>query len=450
MSLNTLYNDLMLIFVLLIIGVVVRTFVKPFQRWFLPAAFIGGVIGLILGQQVLGVIEIPASFGGFNGMLMRVIMACSVLGVNVDLSKLRDHLDYTFCNAFLFGMQIFVGLALAEAFTAVWTDMPFGWGILGVLAYFGSHGTAAAGGEILVDMLPQLTEGAVGVGLLLATGGLVVSMTVGMYIVNYGVRKGWATFVKEPEKQPDWFYRGVLPPEERKAIGEYTTTPNAVNPIMLHLGVVGVSYAIGWAIFQGLIKLFPILTQLHPMLFGLVGGIILWPVIRKLNLAGYFDRRIFNLIAGVCLEIIIVTAMANIEIDLMTKFFVPLLAHIVICCALTIFFAIWFFRKVRNPQWFEKCCMAIGTCTGSSTNGLALVRAIDPQAQSIAPEAHGVYNGLFWWNNLFNPILPTMVVLYSMWYTLGLGLAFMLAAGVLAYLVFRKQVRAREASEGKS
>ncbi|MCC8180956.1 MAG: hypothetical protein LIP23_08620 [Planctomycetes bacterium] len=449
MSLNSLFNDFMLLSVLLIIGVIIRSFVKPFQRWFLPAAFIGGIVGLFLGQQFLGIIEIPSSFGGFNGTLMRIIMACSVLGVNIDLSKLRDHLDYTFCNAFLFGLQIALGLLLAEGLTAIWTDMPFGWGILGVLAYFGSHGTAAAGGEILIDMLPQITEGAVGVGLLLATGGLIISMTVGMYIVNYGVKRGWGTFVKEPEKQPDYFYRGILPQEARQPIAEYTTTPNAVNPIMLHLGVVAVSYAIGWAIFYFLIKMFPILAQLHPMLFGLVGGIILWPLMRKFNLAGYCDRRIFNLIAGVCLEIIIVTAMASIQVDLVTRFFIPLLIHIIVCCGITVFFCIWFFRKVRNPQWFEKCCMAIGTCTGSSTNGLALVRAIDPQAQSIAPEAHGVYNGLFWWNNLFNPILPTMVVLYSLWTTVGLGIAFMVGAGLLAYLVFRKQVRAREASEGK-
>lgn len=447
MSLNSLYNDFMLLSVLLIIGVIIRSYVKPFQRWFLPAAFIGGIVGLFLGQQFIGVIEIPPTFGGFNGVLMRVIMACSVLGVNVDLSKLRDHLDYTFANAFLFGMQIVVGLLLAETLAAVWTGMPFGWGILGVLAYFGSHGTAAAGGEILVDLLPNLTEGAVGVGLILATGGLIVSMTAGMYVVNYGVRKGWATFVKEPEKQPDYFYRGILPKEARQSIGDCTTTPNAVNPIMLHLGIVAVAYAIGWAIFYYLIKLFPILTQLHPMLFGLVGGILLWPALRRLKLDGYFDRRIFNLIAGVCLEIIIVTAMASIQIDIITRFFVPLLIHIVVCCGLTVFFCIWFFRKIRNPQWFEKCCMSLGTCTGSSTNGLALVRAMDPHSESIGPEAHGVYNGLFWWNNLFNPILPTMVVMYSLWVTVGLGAAFMLVAGVLAYLVFRRQVRAREAAE---
>ncbi|MCC8167033.1 MAG: hypothetical protein LIQ31_13005, partial [Planctomycetes bacterium] len=84
MTFNSLFNDFMLLCVLLINGVIIRTYVKPFQRWFLPAAFIGGIAGLFLGQQFIGVIEIPASFSGFNGMLMRIIMACSVLGVDVD------------------------------------------------------------------------------------------------------------------------------------------------------------------------------------------------------------------------------------------------------------------------------------------------------------------------------------------------------------------------------
>lgn len=448
MSLNSLYNDFMLLLVLLVVGVIVRSYVKPFQRWFLPAAFIGGIVGLIFGHQVLGVITIPSTFGGFNGVLMRIIMACSVLGVNIDLSKLRDHLDYTFANAFLFGAQIVLGLVVAEALASYWTGMPIGWGILGVLAYFGSHGTAAAGGEILINHAHAAAEGAVGVGLILATGGLICSMTVGMYVVNYGVRRGWGAFVKEPEAQPDWYYNGILPAEERKSIGETTTTPNCINPIILHLGIVAVAYALGWAIFYYFIKLFPILQQLHPMLFGLVGGIILWPVMRKLKLDGYVDRRIFNLIASMCLEIIIVTAMASIEIDLVNRFWLPLLIHVVVNCGFTVFFVIWYFKKVRNPQWFEKCVMSLGTCTGSSTNGLALVRAIDPHGQSIAPEAHGVYNGLFWWNNLFNPILPVMVLTYSFGAMIGLGMAFVIGAGVLSILVFHKQVKARKQSEG--
>ena len=48
------------------------------------------------------------------------------------------------------------------------------------------------------------------VGMVLSTLGLIVAMLVGMIMVNFGIRKGWGTYVKEPKKQPDYFYGGVF------------------------------------------------------------------------------------------------------------------------------------------------------------------------------------------------------------------------------------------------
>lgn len=57
---------------------------------------------------------------------------------------------------------------------------------------------------------------------------------------------------------------------------------------------------------------------------------------------------------------------------------IPILVHIFLSCTLTTVFVMCFFRKVGNPQWFEKALMVLGICTGSGPNGLASVRAIDP------------------------------------------------------------------------
>ena len=53
------FNALMLFGLLLLTGMVVRELVPPLQKILLPASLIGGLVGLILGQQVLGLIEIP-------------------------------------------------------------------------------------------------------------------------------------------------------------------------------------------------------------------------------------------------------------------------------------------------------------------------------------------------------------------------------------------------------
>ncbi|MDY3867734.1 MAG: sodium/glutamate symporter, partial [Pyramidobacter sp.] len=389
------------------------------------------------GQQVAGVVTVPASFPQFNAVLMRIIMTCVVLGVSVNVKKLKDHLDYTFANTFLYGAQLVVGILIALACASSWPGMPAGWGALGTFAYFGSHGGAAAAGSVLEELG---SEGAVGIGMILATGGLIASMTVGMLVVNYGVKKGWATFVKEPKAQPEHFYHGLLPKDQRESIGSMTTTPVSINPLAFHLAIIMLAYAIGYGLFQAIIVYVPVLAKVNAMLYGLVGGLILWPVMCKLKLDGYVDRKILNQICGFSLEVLIVTSMATLQLDLVSKYAVPLALHIVISCALTIAFCVWYFKEIGNEQWFEKCVMVVGTCTGSSPNGLALVRAIDPNSESCAPEAHGVYNALFWWNNLLTPVIPAMFI-SSMWGTVGLGLVFAVVSMFLAFAVFRKKAR---------
>lgn len=423
---------------LLIAGFVVRSYCKPLQKLFLPASVIGGVIGLILGEQVLGVITIPESFASFNGILMRIIMTCVVLGINVNASKMLEHLDYTLTNIFLYGAQMMIGVLLMLFFENIIPGMPEGWGILSTFAYFGSHGNAAAAGGVLEEMGVQ---GAVDIGMVLATGGLIWSMVVGMAVVNYGVRKGWTTFVKNPEKQPDYFYGGILPADKKEPIGHCTTTTVAVNPLAFQLGLIMVCYALGLGIFTILVRFIPVLSKINAMLYGMVGGLIMWPVMRKVHVDQYVDKKTLNNISGFCLEILIVTAISSLSLDILTKYWLPLLVNIVVICALTTVFCLWFFRKVGNPEWFEKCLMVIGTCTGSSPNGLALVRAVDPDSECCAPQAHGVYNAIFWWNNLLTPILPA-VILTSVWTLLGIDALFIVVSGVLMIILIAKKKKA--------
>lgn len=435
MTLASLFQDIMIMSLLLVGGFVIRSFCSPLQKLFLPASVVGGILGLILGPQVLGWIAIPETFPQFNSIMMRVIMTCVVFGVTVNASRLLEHMDYALTNIFLYGLQMIIGVLIALGCASFAPGMPKGWGILGTFAYFGSHGSAAAAAEVLVD---QGSVGAVDIGMVLATGGLVWSMVVGMIVVNWGVRKGWTTFVKNPEKQPDYFYRGILPPEEREIIGITTTSTVAVNPAIFQLGLIMLCYALGYGIFVVLIKYIPILARVNAMLYGMIGGLIVWPVMRKTRTDGYVDKKTLNLISGFCLEILIVTAIASLSLDIVAKYWLPLTIHIVVSCALTTIFCIWFFKKVGNPEWFEKCVMVIGTCTGSSPNGLALVRAVDPNSESCAPQAHGVYNAIFWWNNLLTPILP-LVIISSVWKLLGVASLFVFGAIILMFMLFGRK-----------
>ncbi|MCI8511474.1 MAG: sodium:glutamate symporter [Lachnospiraceae bacterium] len=429
MTLASLYQDMMVMSLLLMGGFVIRAFCKPLQRLFLPASVVAGVIGLVLGQQVLGIITIPESFPSFNGIMMRVIMTCVVLGISVTAKQMKEHMDYALANIFLYGTQMLIGIAIMLLMSPMSPGIPEGWGILGTFAYFGSHGSAGAAAAILEE---GGAAGATSIGMVLATGGLIWSMVVGMWVVNYGVKKGWATFVKNPEKQPDYFYRGLLPEDKKESIGSTTTSPVAINPLALQLGLIMLCYALGYGIFTVVVKFVPIFSKINAMLYGMLGGLILWPVMKKTHTDGYVDRKTLNQINGFCLEILITTSIASLSLDVIVKYWLPLLVHVLVCCTFTTVFLLWYFKKIGNPQWFEKCLMVLGCCTGASANGLALVRAVDPNSESCAPTAHGVYNAIFWWNNLLTPIIPAMI-LVNLWSVIGV--AGLLAGGAVILML---------------
>lgn len=54
MTLMDVAHDFAVVSILLAIGYFLRMKVKLFQRLFLPASIIGGLVGLIIGPQILG------------------------------------------------------------------------------------------------------------------------------------------------------------------------------------------------------------------------------------------------------------------------------------------------------------------------------------------------------------------------------------------------------------
>ena len=59
--------------------------------------------------------------------------------------------------------------------------------------------------------------------------------------------------------------------------------------------------------------------------------------------------------------------------------------------------------------------MAFGVGTGNTATGLALVRAVDPDSNSSAPDNHGIYSAVMCWKEAFGGLVP-------MWTMSGIGM----------------------------
>lgn len=331
---NAILTDLTWLGLFLIIGLIVRELVKPLQKIFLSASIIGGLILLFLGPQVLNVVPIPEGFSGYNGAMIRFIMCALVFGTNISKEKLQSYGDYMMVVHSVYGLQMALGLLIGVLCGVIWKTLPTGWGFLAVQAFYGGHGTAAAAGTAFSDACGITDYG--DLGIVMATFGIIIAMTVGMVVVNYGVRKGWSTFVHEVQKQPEYFYGGILPKDQQTSVGTQLTTSTSVNALALQFAFVLLSMWIGERVGGLVVMAVPLLKSVSTLAWDTLGGVIGWYLCKFTKLDRFVDKKTVNQLSGLALEILLVSSMATLNLTVLAANIVPLIIMTVIICGLTI------------------------------------------------------------------------------------------------------------------
>ncbi|GKH49723.1 sodium/glutamate symporter [Eubacteriales bacterium] len=404
MTFGAMLTEMTIFGVFLIAGFLIRELIKPLQKLFIPSSIIGGVIALVGGQQILGLWEVPASFSSYSGTLIRFVMCSIIFGVTLNLDKMKSYGDYMMVVHSVYGWQMALGIGLGALFCKIWPSLPTGWGFQGVQSFYGGHGTAGAAGAVFEEI--TASTDVTSIGMVLATFGLVFAMVFGMMVVNFGVRRGWATFVKEPQKQPPSFYGGLLPKEEQKSIGTALTSSISVNAVALQFAWILAAMFVGEKLFALIGTFLPVVKQMPLLTYDTVGGLILYPILKMVKLDTFVDKKTVSQLSGCALEILILGAVATLNISVVISNAVPLLLFTAIMCGLTVVWPLFMAHKTCSEQWFEKALMIIGQSTGATPTGLALVRAVDPNSECCAPDAHGIYSGLTFWTTFFTALLP--------------------------------------------
>jgi len=389
---------------------------------------------LVMGPQVLNLVTIPKSFGGFSGAMIRFILCALVFG-GFSAKKLIDYGDYIMVLHSVYGMQLALGVFVGIVCEGFWNTLPAGWGYLAAESFHGGHGRATAAGNVFKGVTS--ISDYIDIGLVLSTFGIIIAMTVGMVVVNWGVRKGYAAFVKDVAIQPDYFYGGLLPEEKQVPIGTQKITGTSVNALALQMGFILASMWVGELIGKLFVFAFPVLKGVALLAWDTVGGIAGWYVVKLFGMTKFVDKKTINQLAGLALEVLLVGAMATLNVKVLVTNIVPLLIITVIICLLTIVWTLFMAKMTCRDQWFEKAAMIIGCATGATPTGLALVRAIDPNSQSCAAEAHGVYCGVTFWIYFFTSILPPLLAVGSNTLTYVVGLLQFVIPVLIGFLVFR-------------
>lgn len=170
--------------------------------------------------------------------------------------------------------------------------------------------------------------------------------------------------------------------------------------------------------------------ELTEKVLGIIGAIIIWPIMCKTKTDIYVDKKTVSNISGFALEYLIVSAVGTISISAMVSFIVPIIIYCVLMLAILTFLYVYMSAKFCKEQWFEKMVNVFGQCIGNAATGMTLLRCIDPKSESCSGDASGMQL------LLFMPVWVGMIALGPV-IAMGAGGTWkLLAMGAVLMVVF--------------
>ncbi|MBP0000462.1 MAG: sodium:glutamate symporter [Cyanobacteria bacterium SID2] len=462
-NLQDAFFAFVIIAILLLVGRLIRQKVPILRALYIPSSIVAGVVALLLGPQVLGQLVSPDSpwvEGVFSedirqvwkqspGVFINVVFAALFLGETLPSPRdiwRKAAPQVAFGQSLAWGQYV-VGLLLTLlVLTPVFGMSPIA-GALIEIAFEGGHGTAAGMAGTFTELgFPDGSDLALG----LATVGIVAGIVSGILLANWGRRRGLVASAKlEPSTaESDDLEITHLEHPDIVAARKRLMRDLLIDPISLNLGFVGLAIVIGWGILEvlkqveaatwgqngltiiGYVPLFPM---------ALVGGIVVQALLARLRLAPLVMRSLMERIAGVALDVTIVTALASISLTALGANLVPFALLALAGITWNVLAFVFLAPRILPTFWFERGIGDMGQSMGVTATGILLLRMVDPQNRSGAFESFA-YKQLFFepivGGGLFTAAAPALIVQLGGWGTLLLTgglLAFWLGMGLLVF-----------------
>ncbi len=390
---------------LLLLGKVLRSMIPLFQKLYLPASVIGGLLGLIL-INTIGKSISPnwfASWDALPGFLINIVFASLFLGAPIP--KMRGIWNIT-APQLCFGQiiawgQYAVGIGLTAVVLLPLFGVPIQFGNLLEIGFEGGHGTVAG----LTETFRHFDWSAGrDLGFAMATGGMILGITIGMMLINWAARRGHITNIRSFEDQSKLEQRGVYPPQEQPPAGRQTVFSDSVDSLALHIALIGIAVLIGYGLKELLlafdaiapegVRKLRILPSFPLFPLCMIGGLLLQVILRMTKLHIIVDHGQMQRLAGAALDFLVLSAVASIRLYFVAAYWLPMLLLIVFGTLWNILCVLYLGPKLFKVDWFERSIAEFGQAMGVTATGLLLLRTVDPENKTCAASAFG-YKQLF-------------------------------------------------------
>jgi len=430
----TIVVDLGIISALMLLGKLIRVKVKGIQRFLIPPAVIAGILGLILGPEVLGWLPLSGSLGTYAGILIAFVFAAlpfTSTSKAREVAKVKRMWGYSQGGMLLqWGFGGLLGILILGK---IW-PLNDSFGITMPAGFCGGHGSAAALGDAFANFGQ---DEVLTLAMTSATVGIICSIVMGLIYLRIGTKRGWSACLTEAENLPEELRTGLVQPENRKSIGEGMFSTISISTLTFNLSVIALVVLGGYLISKGVTRMAPSL-ELPVFSCSYIVGMLVKMVCDRTKVSERICPETSSSLSGAFTDYLVAFGIASIKISVVTQYLVPMI--ILFACGLLFTTCYVFFaaKHIFKEYWFEKAMFSWGWFTGTMAMGMALLRIADPESRSHCVDHYGIAY-IF-----IAPVEIALITFAPIIFCSGYGLLFasvsaVLGLTIMSYMIYNKR-----------
>lgn len=385
----------------MLVGNIIRRKVGFMNRSLIPTALIGGLLIFLLklipafndliDKDIMEIVTYHTLALGFIAMSLRVKKETCVTSTTkvIETGVLTIG---TYIVQAIVGLLISIPLFLYCIDSEWFSNIFYSAGLLLPMGYGQGPGQALNFGSIYQEhaMLSGLPFQGKDFGLSIAAIGFIVGSVVGVIYMNILRRKGKLTIIKDKQAikttMDDYETDNDIPHSE--SVDKLTVTLSMIFVVYmfvylfmmimnsLHLG----------NLWENSIK--PLIWGFN-FFWGILFASVMKMVVKFLRRKEimhreYLNDYLLNRSSGFFFDIMIVAGTAAISFENLKAFILPLLLLCLLGAVATFIYVHWVCKELYKGYKYEGFFAMFGTLTGTASNGMILLREIDPKYETPA------------------------------------------------------------------
>ncbi|UOQ87358.1 sodium/glutamate symporter [Gracilibacillus salinarum] len=379
--------DFIYISIILAIATVFKTRIPILNKLIIPTSMIAGFIGLLLGEELLGIIPFDQDM---LGNLVYHLMAIGFIALSLKERNMENtpgvmNAGMLIVTGYVLQGIIGFGLFLLLVET-IYPDFFPGIGLLLPLGFGQGPGQAFSIGTQWQEL--GVTGGG-NLGLTIAGIGFIWATLVGIIFMNLLAKRYRTASKSKQDTTHDKLVEKMEPDE--------IPLGDAIDKLTFQVALIGTIYFITYITIYGLSDLLSpigafgetlgqLLIGFH-FIIGSLYAVLFRIILNKLKNRGFKlehtpNNYLLQRIAGFSFDYMIAAAITAISIYALQDYLLPVVIITTAGGLITILFFVWIIPRVYPEDVLPNILGFYGMQTGTISTGMALVKAVDPKFRS--------------------------------------------------------------------